>query len=322
MPADKGEGLAGVIAGVGQGGSVSLYAGTCAYSEGKWRVYRGGKEVQAVWVESASPRTGSCLLAVDSPGPVGQSMTYVLGMTFATAYRQFDTAQITNVGGNGICSVVFPDGSTNTRARVLGHYNPVVGNVVFVIWRGGEPYLVGQLSYGHVANPPGNAAPLPELPRVAAYGSSQYPSSMHKVWDSEDNMWSVSKGRDLRLSPTQSAVFAYDGSTKALSEQVTVTAATLSLGRRLQNLSNPGEVKLQVYRSDAEQITSSQPTLLEGPYTITVPPNYDGSPLELPVELAVAMRQGGSITVRSTSTVAFADSPQSGYLKFTWRNNS
>lgn len=309
--------LAVVLRGINEG-SVNVFSATCSYVDSKWRVYRGGLEIPVVWVESASPRPGSCLIAVDTP-PMGQSTTYVIGFTFKEPFRSYDTAQVLTAGSGGVCSITLPDGTVNTRARHLGHYNPSPGNVVLLMWRGGEPYILGQLSYGHVPFPPGNAEPLPELPRGVDRGWSDFPSIAFNVWDASDGGWTRSPTREIRLDIGDSVIFTYGGATRGLSDQTTVESVTLSLGKRSQN-DVADVVTFEVYRSDAEYVTASQPSILDGPYKVTVSKDQS-APVQLPAELGEMLKLGGSITVKAVSAAAsFIDSPANGFLKINWRS--
>lgn len=312
--------LAGLLADLGKSNSVSLQSGTCAYSDSKWRIYLGGQELTSVvWLESASPRVGPCLLAVDTPTN-GQSMVYVLGFTWPTDTRGIDIATVTSNADTGFCNLVLRDGTEYELARYMSHYTPAINDTVFLIWRGNEPYIVGKFPYGHntvrVPAPPD----LPILPRGAATGTSQFPALMCRVWDSSAAKWVTGKTRDIRLTPTQYAVFVYGGATATLENKGEIDSITIMFGRRPQYARISTEVQVSVYRSDAQTLSSSEPAIQQGPYPITIPGNYDGQPIALPLELAEGLRHGGSITVKSNTPVTFMDGPGTGYINVKWRN--
>lgn len=312
--------LAALLANIGKGNTVTLQSGTAAYSDSKWRIYLGGQELTSVvWLESASPRVGPCLLAVDTPGS-GQSMVYVLGFTWPTDTRGIDIATVTTNGDTGFCNLLLRDGTEFVLARYMSHYIPAINDTVFLIWRGNEPYIIGKFTYGHntVRVPP--PSPQPDLPRGIAYGSSQFPAQMCRIWDTVTHSWSNSNTRDARLTATQYAVFIYGGMTKTLSDKGTVESATIQLGRRPQYADLSTDVTLSIYRSDAQTLSDGEPTVQAGPYLITVPGRYRGEKLDLPLELAQSLALGGSITVKSSTPVTFMDGPANGYLNVKWRN--
>lgn len=319
MP-NKSVALAALLSNIGKGNTVTLQSGTAAYTDSQWRIYLGGQELTSViWLESASPRVGPCLLAVDTP-PYGQSIVYVLGFTWPRDTRGIDIATVTTAADTGFCNLLLRDGTEFVLARYMSHYTPVINDTVFLIWRGNEPYIIGKFPFGHntVRVPP--PSPQPDLPRGTAYGTSQFPVQTYRVWDTTTNTWSTNYTRDIRLSATQYAVFIYGGVTKTLADKGTIESATIQLGRRPQFADLSTDITLSIYRSDAQTISDGEPTVQAGPYPITVPGRYRGEPLDLPLELAQGLAEGGSITIKSNTPITFMDGPANGYLNVKWRN--
>lgn len=316
------ENLASLISDLGKGSStVQLQSGTCIYRDGFWRISRGGLELDSViWLESASPRTGPCLLAIDTPAN-GQSTAFVLGFTFSDAFRMKDTATATSNAAFGKCNLLFDNGDSWTDARTMAHYSPATNDRVFLIWKGGEPYVVGGFAFGHSGVNAPKPPALPDLPRAVPYGSSQFPALQYRTWDSLTGTWSATNTRDVRLTTTQYGIWTYGGATKGLSDKSTIESMTFTLGKRVLSGSQGSDVVVSFYRSDAETLGDTLPSQQEGPFNVTIPRAYKGAPIDLPVELATAMKQGGSITLKVTGDLTFVDSPASGYINVKWRNN-
>lgn len=316
--------LPGLLSDIGKNGQgVSLQSGTIIYRDGAWRVFRGGMEqTSVVWLESATPRVGPCLLAIDTPsGNQGQSTVYVLGATFALPFRDQDIAKALTAGSFGKCDVELRNGQIYEGARYMAHYNPSVNDTVFLIWRGGEAYVVGGFPNGHVTINIPKLPALPELPRKIAYGQSNFPASQYNIWDTALGMWSPAKTRDMRITPTAYAVWAYNGMTGTLSDKFQIESGTITFGKRSQFGQLTEDVTVNLYRSDATAFTATEPTLQEGPYPLVIPRDYKGTPLELPLELVKALASGGSITMKSSTALTLTDSPANGFINVKWRNS-
>lgn len=313
--------MAGLLAGLGQASTVELQAGTCIYRDGAWRVSRGGMELESVvWLESASPRTGPCLLALDTPAR-GQTTVYVLGFTFADPFRALDLATASSSTSFGKVNLTLGDGSTYEGARTLAHFSPGTGDLCLILWRGGEPYVIGGFQYGHagvnVPKPPA----IPNLPRGISGGSSEFPVVRNAVWSDLEGMWAKAKSRDTRLDTTTSVVWSYGSNTKSLSDKGEVESVSIILGRRIVTGLSANDVVVDFYRSDAESLTETMPALLDGPFPVTIPKNYQGAPIILPLALGEALKAGGSLTMKPKAPISFADSPAHGYLNIKWKKS-
>lgn len=318
--AGTGGGLAGVLAGLGNSATVELQAGTCIYRDGAWRVSRGGMELESVvWLESASPRTGSCLLAIDTPSK-GQSVVFVLGFTFSDPFRANDLGTASSATSFGKVNLTLRDGTAYEGARTMAHFSPGIGDLCMLIWKGGEAYVIGGFQYGHNGVSTPKPPAIPELPRGIAGGSSEFaPTTIGRVYSAVALGWAKPKSRDLRLTPTDYATWTYGGNTKGIADKGVVESVTIQLGRRITSGTETTDTVVDFYRTGAQGLTEEAPALLEGPYSVTIPKNYQGAPIDLPLELGEALKLGGSITMKPKAPIAFADSPASGYLNIKWK---
>lgn len=325
MVSESAIGLGALLGEVGRGGGQTrILPGTCVYLDNKWRVYRGGIEVpNVIWLESASPRVGSCLLAVDV-GSNGQSVTFVLGFTFASAYRLQDIGTIMASPSAGWVSVE-PRSSPGVAigARYFSHYTPATTDTVMLLWKGGEAYVIGKFPNGHAVTPNTPYPPnMPNLPaRTPGSGVSQFPAVGARIWDTTLNGWAAVTTRDLRLTGTQYAVWSYEGGTKGLKDKPSITNITITLGSRMQTKEEPVSMTVNFYRSDATDLrTGGEPSVIDGPYPVVIPSTYNGGEIALPIGLGSSLKEGGSITMKAPGTIGFFDSPASGYLKVNWKN--
>lgn len=316
--------IAGILSGLGQTGSATqLLSGTC-YWDGKWRVSRGGKDIPVVWLESASPRVGPCLIAVDTP-PSGHSTSYVLGFTQDHDFRDYDIGLVTVAGSNGRCYVQVRDSTVpEAWSRYMTHYVPAVNDTVMVMWRGGEAYVIGKFPVGHTtqdAYPP-TTPPMPELPQVTAGGSSEFPALMFRVWDETAQAWLVPTSRNIRIKPGQRGVWTYGDTIRGLADKLTINSVSFILGNRMQVTLANKDVAVELYRSSGMTLDDGEPKLVDGPYVITIPAGYTGESIPLPAALGTVLKDGGSIAMKTTTEVSFKDSPGSGYMKVEWTNNA
>lgn len=314
--------LPDLLAELGKNGNgVSFQAGTIAYSDDAWRVYRGGVEqTSVVWLESASPRVGSCLLAIDTPTGQGQSTVYVLGATFNEPHRLQDICTIQTNGAFGRCTILLDNGIEYEEARYMSHYVPATADRAFVIWRGGEAYVTGKFPNGHAVLTIPKPPPMPDLPRSVAYGSSQFPTLQSAVWDSSAGNWSAAKTRDMRLTTTAYGVWTYGNATSTLDAKAEIVSGTITFGKRAQFGSMAEAVTVQLWRAGDIELGATEPSLLDGPFSVVVPKNYKGDQINLPVTLLDALGSGGSLVMKVPSDVTFIDGPANGYINIKWRN--
>lgn len=304
--------------------TVRLMPGTCIWDprdNGKWVVTRGGVEVPAVWLESASPRTGPVLLAVHTP-PGSQSTTYVLGATFDEPFRKRDVGTVMKTAYGGYTDVLLDDGTQYLAARLMAHYaSPAVNDRVMLMWRGGEAYIVGRLINDHTEPRIGPSVPLPDLPRRVDNGSSQFVPYTTRLFDPGADLWIAAQSRDLRLSPSVAVAWGYGGDTASLADKLNLLDCTIILGPRKPTPGGNAPIVLNFYRNDGMFMTGSQPpSTVAGPWTVTIGADFSGGVVTLPVEIAESLREGGSISMTVSAPVTFIDAPGAGFLKVNWSN--
>lgn len=306
------------------GGNTRRAYGTAHWDGTKWWANVGGNLIDAWWRDPIQPLQGGAIIVDISKDEYGGSTAMVMGGY--TDQPRPSTGTVQQIIPAGIATqivVAGEDGVIYTTDRFIGEYSP--GDPVYLSWDAAKPTVIGKI---------GSSAP-PPVPTADATPPAVHPGSETLIATASDTWWgpggwgsyatSRNGGEDVYSGTwsgsTVTGAWFYGAPRPALQGK-TISRVRFRLPARLRgagNYNDPATIHLYSHTNGARP--GSDVNRAVGPFEVIVPANFQGSDIELPLDLAPAIVAGGGISIAGNPYIGFVSrlkDPESGRLILDW----
>lgn len=298
-----------------------------AYADYWPHIILGGVQQFAYWNDHAYAAPGEAITVARDVDPSGVARNTVIGRigrpgaTEGTVLSTNGTKAVVSVGAIEVEAAYDPDKT----------FTP--GDTVRLIWQGRVPTVAFRLT-AYVAPPVsggGTTAPPPtnstrQDPFFASDSATWVPGL--GSW----NSWAARNQNVYQGSWAGSNMFGswfYNGATKQLAGS-TINEVLFRVPRRFPVGSNNAAADIHIYVHTSDTRPGEDVARVAGPYSYTIPPNYNGSSVlqsgvpagfvSLPVAAGEQLVNGGGISIAGDPYAGFAgksEDPSSGQLLVT-----
>lgn len=304
-------------------GSFRIVFGTAYWDGSRWWARVGESLLDAAFLDPLQLLQGGKIAVALVNNGGGQSSALVLG-GYADQPRP-STGTVADIlpPGPGVQLVIAADnGATYTTDRFIGSYN--IGDPVYLTWDAAQPTVIGKVAA--ISPPPPTAPPATTTPA----GTGQ----VKRIATASDTFgvggwgrWATSQngGEDVYTgtlgSYTVTGSWFYGAPDPVLAGK-TVTGIRFYVPRRLPGVgAYNSAVTIHVYAHDSSSRPGGDVNRVTGPADVTVAAGFGGGFVDLPINFANALVNGGGISIAGNPYAGFEsrlDNPESGKILIDW----
>lgn len=286
-----------------------------------WTVVCGGNTVAATWSQGITPYDGApCVLALIT---VDNKSTYHVMYVANSQPAVSGVATVTAFSAGAATCTVSQNGNTYTVQRAAS-YTPTVGDTVVVQTIAGQSYVFQPLTVYVQPTPTQSTAPAPP-PSAPTTGNSPIPAGDSGTFTPAYGVWNSYYGQDLAQGdgyvPESEGYWFYNGGTLGLASKTTLTRIGFWIPPRMQAGAYNNTQTLHIYTHNASYKGGGEPSRVDGPFDVAIPPYFGGGWVNLPTSFAGTLKAGGGIAIAGDPYIVMQGvgrNGQSGALSVDW----
>ena len=287
--------------------------------DGKTVAQVGGIKHQTFWLDGVWANPGDPILVLLVSITRTQHTAVVLGMVRDRAYYVREAIVSAAAAGNKVPITV--NGEV-IQADYLPNYTPVAGHRVLVLWHGNLPTVLNQLMVAQVST---NAVAPTAPPPAVTEGYDHFRAGDSATWWVQGNVWNSRFGQNVYQGTIEGqnyeGAWFYGGATTK-NKGATITRTRIRVPGRLR-VGNYNQSQTLSFYLTQENTRGGRPTSVQGPQTFSIPPNYAGDWIDLPVAWGQILADtGGGISIEGSSYVGLygvGSDADSGTIRQDWK---